>query len=148
MIILDTNIVSEMMKDTPAPIVVAWMNDQPASALFLSTITLGEIVYGLRVLPLGRRRRQLEEGFERLIAEGFSGRILAFDEGAARHYGEIMGRRKEIGRPLAALDGQIASIARTKGYALATRNVRDFVECGVEILNPFEPREGPWKEVR
>ncbi len=139
MIILDTNIVAEMMKDSPAPIVATWLNDQSASALFLSAITLGEIAYGLRVLPQGRRRRQLEEGFERVVAEGFSGRILAFDEGAARHYGEIMGRRKEIGRPLGVLDGQIASIARAKGYAVATRNVRDFVECGVEILNPFEP---------
>jgi hypothetical protein len=142
MIILDTNIVAEMMKDTPAPVVVAWLNDQPASALFLSTITIGEIVFGLRAMPQGRRRRQLEEGFERIVAEGFSGRILVFDEGAARHYGEIMGRRKEIGRPLGILDGQIASIARAKGYAVATRNVRDFVECGVEILNPFEPRSG------
>jgi hypothetical protein len=142
MIILDTNVVAEMMKNTPAPIVATWLNDQSASALFLSAITLGEIVYGLRVLPQGRRRRQLEEGFEKVVAEGFSGRILAFDEGAARHYGEIMGRRKEIGRPLGALNGQIASIARAKGYAVATRNVRDFVECGVEILNPFEPRSG------
>jgi predicted nucleic acid-binding protein len=141
MIILDTNIVAEMMKDRPATIVATWLNDQPASALFLSAITLGEIAYGLRALPQGRRR-QLEEGFERVVAEGFSGRILAFDEGAARHYGEIMGRRKEIGRPLGVLDGQIASIARAKGYAVATRNVRDFVECGVEILNPFEPRSG------
>jgi toxin FitB len=142
MIILDTNIVAEMMKEAPAPTVVAWLNDQPAPTLFLSSITLGEIAYGLRVLPQGRRRRQLEEGFEKVVAEGFAGRILAFDEGAARQYGEVMGRRKEIGRPLATLDGQIAAIARARGYAVATRNTRDFVECGVEVLNPFEPHPG------
>ena len=138
MIILDTNVVAEMMKATPTPPVVAWLNDRDASALFLTTITLGEIAYGLRALPLGKRRRQLEEGFEWLVAEAFAGRILPFDEPAAHRYGEVMARRKEIGRPLAVLDGQIASIARANGCAVATRNVRDFVGCGIEIVNPFE----------
>jgi predicted nucleic acid-binding protein len=137
-LILDTNVVAEMMKETPTLSVVAWLNEQEAAALFLTVITLGEIGYGLRILPPGRRRRWLEEGFERVIAEGFAGRILSFDEKAARSYAEVMGRRKEIGRPLSVLDGQIASIARARGYAVVTRNVRDFVECGVEVLNPFE----------
>jgi len=139
MILLDTNIVAEMMKAAPAPQVVTWLNDQEASTLFLTTPTLGEIAYGLQILPPGRRRRQLEEGFERLLSEAFAGRILPFDEAAARRYGEVMGRRKELGRPLAILDGQIASIAWSQGFAVATRNVRDFVDCGVEVLNPFEP---------
>ena len=138
MIILDTNVVAELMKASPAGEVVSWMNDQEASALFLTTITLGEIGYGLEILPQGKRRLQLEQGFERVIAEAFTGRILAFDEEAARLYGVLMGRRKAIGRPLSILDGQIASIARARGYGVATRNVRDFVECGVDILNPFE----------
>jgi predicted nucleic acid-binding protein len=80
----------------------------------------------------------LEQGFERILVEAFADRILAFGEEASRHYGEVMGRRREIGRPLSVQDGQIASIARANGYAVATRNVRDFVECGVEIINPFE----------
>lgn len=138
MIVLDTNIVSEMMRETPAPSVVAWLNDQDASLLFLAAVTVGEIRYGLRVLPQGKRRRFLEEGFERIIAEAFPGRILAFDEAAAHRYGEIMGRRKEIGRPLAILDGQIASVAWSNGCSVATRNVDDFVDCGVEVVNPFE----------
>jgi hypothetical protein len=138
MIIIDTNVVAELMKASPAGEVVSWMNDQEASTLFLTTITLGEIGYGLEILPQGKRRLQLEQGFERVIAEAFTGRILAFDEEAARLYGVLMGRRKAIGRPLSILDGQIASIARARGYAVATRNVRDFVECGVDILNPFE----------
>lgn len=137
MVILDTNVVAEMMKPWPSPAVASWLNSQESPTLFLTTITVGEIGYGLRVMPQGQRRLQLEQGFERVLAEAFAGRILAFDEEAARHYGEVMGRRKEIGRPLSVLDGQIASIARARGWAVATRNVRDFVECGVEIINPF-----------
>jgi predicted nucleic acid-binding protein len=138
MIVVDTNIVAELMKESPAQAVVSWMNDQEASTLFLTAITLGEIGYGLEILPRGRRRLQLEQGFSRVIVEAFTGRILAFDEEAARHYGALMGRHKEIGRPLSILDGQIASVARAKGCAVATRNVRDFVGCGVEIINPFD----------
>lgn len=137
MVILDTNVVAEMMKPWPSPAVASWLNSQESPALFLTTITVGEIGYGLRVMPQGKRRLQLEQGFERVLAEAFAGRVLAFDEEAARHYGEVMGRRKEIGRPLSVLDGQIASIARARGWTVATRNVRDFVECGVEIINPF-----------
>jgi len=139
MIIVDTNIVAEMMRASPAPAVVAWLNDQEATTLYLTTITIAEIAYGLRILPQGRRRRLLEQGFERVLAEAFAGRILAFDEAAAHRYGEVMGRRKEIGRPLRALDGQIASIARANGGSVATRNVRDFIECGVEVIDPFAP---------
>ena len=138
MIVLDTNVVSEMMRLAPAPSVAAWLNDQDVSLLFLTAVTVGEIRYGMRVLPQGKRRRFLEEGFEKILARGFAGRILAFDEAAAHRYGEIMGRRKEIGRPLATLDGQIASIAWSNGCSVATRNVQDFMECGVEVINPFE----------
>jgi len=139
MIIVDTNVVAEMMRASPAQEVVSWLNDQDAATLFLTTITIGEIGYGLEILPRGKRRLQLEQGFERVVAEAFAGRILAFDEEAARHYGVVMGRRKEIGRPLGVLDGQIASIARASGFAVATRNARDFDEVGVEVINPFEP---------
>jgi toxin FitB len=138
MIIVDTNIVAEMMKPSPDPSVVSWLNDQESAALFLTTVTIGEIGFGLEILPRGKRRLHLEQGFERVIAEAFMGRILVFDEEASRHYGVVMGRRRVIGRPLSIQDGQIASIARAKGFAVATRNVRDFVECGVEVVNPFE----------
>jgi len=138
MIIVDTNVVAELMKGSPAPSVLSWVNDQETSELFLTTITIGEIGYGLEILPQGKRRLQLEQGFDRVIVEAFTGRILTFDEEAARQYGVVMGRRKRSGRPLSVMDGQIAAIARAKGCAVATRNVRDFVECGVEIINPFE----------
>lgn len=137
MIIVDTNVVAEVMRDSPSQAVVSWLNDQETSTLFLTSITIGEIRYGLRAMPQGKRRLRLEQGFERILVEAFSGRVLPFDEEAARHYGEVMGRRKEIGRPMGVLDGQIASIARANGCAVATRNVKHFVECGVEIINPF-----------
>lgn len=138
MVIVDTNVVAEMMKAAPAPAVVAWLNGQESATLFLTSVTIGEVGFGLRSLPQGKRRRQLEQGFERILTEGFAGRILAFDEAAAHRYGEIMARRRKIGRPLSVLDGQIASIARLNGGAVATRNVRDFLDCGVEVINPFE----------
>ncbi len=137
MIVLDTNVVSEMMRASPAPAVVSWLNDQDTSALFLTTITIGEISYGLQVLPQGRRRLLLEQGFERVVEEAFTGRILDFDEKAARRYGDVMARRRKIGRPLSILDGQIAAIARANNCAVATRNGRDFVECGLEVIDPF-----------
>ena len=139
MIILDTNVVTEVMKPAPAATVVAWLNARDSSALFLTAITLGEIRYGLRTLPQGLRRQRLEESFERVISAAFTGRILAFGEEAASQYGEVMARRKELGRPLSVPDGQIAAIARQHGFAVATRNVRDFLACGIEIVNPFEP---------
>lgn len=139
MIILDTNVVSELMKPSPAPAVVSWLNHQETTTVFLTTVTLGEISYGLHTLPQGKRRSFLEQALERVISLAFEDRILSFGIEAARLYGEVMGRRKEMGRPLSILDGQIASIARASGFAVATRNVRDFSDCGLEVVNPFEP---------
>jgi predicted nucleic acid-binding protein len=138
MIILDTNVVAEMMKASPAQEVVDWLNAQDSAVLYLTTITLAEVGYGLQILPPGRRRLLLEQSFERVVSAAFSGRILAFDENAARSYGEVMGTRKAIGRPLGTLDGQIAAIARAQGSAVATRNVKDFIDCGLVVFNPFE----------
>jgi len=138
MILLDTNVVSEAMASAASRAVLRWLNDQDSETLYLSTITIAEIGYGLEVLPEGRRRRTLTDRFERFVATGFSHRVLPFDEKAARVYGELMAQRRKQGRPMSALDGQIASIARSSRFAIATRNVRDFEECGVEIVNPFE----------
>jgi predicted nucleic acid-binding protein len=138
-IIVDTNVVAEVMRASPTPAVVAWLNAQNSASLFLAAITVGEIRYGLRIMPKGRRRQTLEEGFDQIIATAFAGRILAFGEHAASHYGEVMGRRKELGRPLSVPDGQIAALARLHGFAVATRNVRDFLDCGIELVDPFTP---------
>ena len=138
MILLDTNVVSEVMKTRPAEAVVAWLNGQDSEKLYISAITIGEIAYGLRILPDGKRRSGLRERFERFVALGFDQRVLAYDESAARIYGELMGDCRELGLPMSVPDGQIASIARLNHLAVATRNVLDFEHCGIDVLNPFE----------
>jgi len=137
-ILLDTNIVSAIMAPAPPPIVIDWLNRQETVTLYLSTITIAEIGYGLRVMRDGKRRRLLEDRFDKFVADGFEQRMLDFDQQSARLYAEVMGRRKAIGRPLSVLDGQIASIARANDLAVATRNIRDFEECGLDLINPFD----------
>lgn len=114
MIIVDTNILSEFMTSPPANPVLEWLNAQDTIALYLTTISIAEIGFGLRVMPNGKRHQLLQDRFEQFVATAFESRILSFDEPAARIYGEVKGYRKEIGRPLSDLDGQIAAIARTK----------------------------------
>jgi len=138
MIIIDTNIVSEMMKASPETLVLNWFNNQKTSSLYLTTITIAEIRYGIRALPYGKRSQLLAEGFNTLIEIAFENRILNFDETAAYQYGEVMGKRKEMGRPLDSLDGQIIAIAKTNICAVATRNTRDFEHCGLTLINPFQ----------
>ena len=137
MILLDTNVVSEVMKTRPEEAVVAWLNGQDSERLHVSAITIGEIAYGLRILPDGKRQSGLRERFERFIALAFDQRVLAYDESAARIYGDLMGDRKELGLPMSVPDGQIAAIARLNHLAVATRNVVDFENCGIDVVNPF-----------
>jgi len=103
----------------------------------ISAITIGEIACGLGILPVGSRRTQLKERFERFVSLAFAQRVLAFDRAAARTYGEIMAPRREIGRPMSVPDGQIAAITRVNGLELATRNSRDFADCGIDLIDPF-----------
>jgi predicted nucleic acid-binding protein len=138
MILLDTNVVSEVMKTRPEEAVIAWLNGQDSEKLHVSAITIGEIAYGLHILPGGKRRSELRERFERFIALAFDQRVLAYDESAARICGELMGDRKELGAPMSVPDGQIAAIARLNHLAVATRNVLEFEHCGIDVLNPFE----------
>ncbi|MGB5296087.1 MAG: type II toxin-antitoxin system VapC family toxin [Thermoanaerobaculia bacterium] len=138
MILLDTNVISAVMAPAPPRPVLEWLNHQETVRLYLSAITLAEIGHGLRVLPDGRRRRDLENRFTKFVADGFEQRILSFDKRAAFLYGEITGHRRELGRPLGILDGQIASIARAHRLAVATRKTRDFEDCGIELVNPFD----------
>lgn len=125
------------MKPFPSRAVIDWLNDRETASLFLTAVTIGEIAYGIWILPSGKRRRGLQERFERFVKEAFENRILVFDELAARLYGEVMAERRRAGRPLGMADGQIVSIALSKGFAIATRNTQDFANCGVEIINPF-----------
>jgi hypothetical protein len=138
MIVVDTNVISEVMRVRPSPRVLNWLNAQDGNQLFVTTVTLAEVGYALRILPVGQRRWQLQSRFDQFIAQGFEERVLDFTAAAARAYAEIMGHRKELGRPMSLPDGQIASIAHAAGFALATRNIPDFEECGLELINPFE----------
>lgn len=138
MIILDTNIISELMKTAPNQQVISWLDRQDAMTLFTTSVTIAEIIYGLDVLPEGKRRDYLETAFSQVLNDAFKHRILTFDEPAALVYGKLMGSRKRSGHPLSLLDGQIASIAKNHQMALATRNTRDFLHCDLTLINPFD----------
>ncbi|MEY6432380.1 type II toxin-antitoxin system VapC family toxin [Thioalkalicoccus limnaeus] len=138
MIVLDTNLVSEFMTSPPAPAVRAWLNSQATGALHLTTISIAEIEFGLMALPEGNRRRLLASRFEQFVELAFGERILVFDEPAAHLYGRIRAERRARGRPISNFDAQIAAITRANSFRLATRNVKDFDDCGVELINPFD----------
>lgn len=137
MIVLDTNIISEMMKKSPHHAVVRWIDQQDPMLLFVTTITIAEISYGIHALPNGKRRVDIENAFTKTMQEGFKHRILSFDERAAHQYGLLMAHRKERGRPLSILDGQIAAIASVQSATVATRNMSDFSDCDLDLVNPF-----------
>lgn len=137
MILLDTNVVSAAMAPIPPGAVLVWLNAQATDRLFLSTITVAEIGYGLRILPEGRRRRDLEARFRAFVARGFEQRILTFDLGAADRYADLMAHRRAMGRPMSVPDAEIAAIALAHGMALAARNLADFDPCGLDLINPF-----------
>lgn len=137
MIILDTNVLSEVMKPAPSPRVLRWLGQYPPSRLFTTTITQAEILYGLELLPKGKRRNALQSAVEAMFAEDFAGRILPFDCEAAQVFPQIACARRALGRPVTQFDTQIAAIAQTRGAAIATRNTPDFDNCGIPVLNPW-----------
>ena len=130
-------VIAAIMAPSPVNSVLDWLNNHDTSLLYLSTITIAEIGYGLRILPDGKRRKSLSERFMGFLAKGFEQRILNFNERAAYQYAEVMGHRKEIGRPLSIADGQIASIASANDFVIATRNIRDFEERGIKLIYPY-----------
>ena len=138
MILLDTNVVSELMKPAPAQSVARWVAAQPATGVYTSSITEAEILLGIMLLPVGRRRNAIQTAAEAMFAEDFAGRILAFGSDAARFYARIGAERRRAGQPISHFDAQIAAIARSAGASIATRNVADFDGCGVKVINPWE----------
>lgn len=139
MIILDTNVVSEVMRAVPSPNVLDWLANRPAFDFAVTTITVAEIRFGLARLPLGRRRHERERLFDNFCARSFTGRILSFDELAADAFGELIAARERSGRPLLGFDSLIAAIAVSRGLGLATRNIRDFEACGIAVVDPWKP---------
>lgn len=137
MIILDTNVVSELMKAEPAASVREWVASQPASRLFVTAVTQAEILYGIGLLPKGRRRNSIATAAQAMFDEDFNDRVLPFGSDAATIYADIAVVRRKQGRPISQFDAQIAAIARSTGGALATRNVGDFESCEIELINPW-----------
>lgn len=139
MIVLDTNVVSEAMKPVPHPIVQAWLDRQTAETLFLSSVTLAELLFGIRSLPAGRRKNILDETLDGLLAL-FNGRVLPFDTDAARRFAELAVKARAAGKGFPTPDGYIAAIAAARGFIVATRDVSSFRAAGLNVINPWEPQ--------
>jgi len=137
MIVLDTNVVSELVKPSPAEAVFDWFQRHAADDLFLTAITEAEIEFGLALLPEGRRRRTLEAALRPLFDIEFADRILPFDRAAAKVYAALQSDRRRRGRPMDQSDAQIAAITRSHGADIATRNAKDFVGCGIVVIDPW-----------
>jgi toxin FitB len=137
-IVLDTNVISEVIKPSPDAHAMAWLRRQALAEMATTAVSLAEINYGLCRLPRGRRRDDLEARIRTFLARGFGDRILAFDARAADVYGEIVTARQGVGRPIDAFDAMIAAIARSRAASVATRNIADFDGCGVAVLDPWK----------
>ncbi len=137
MILLDTNVISEMMRPRPAAEVISWFDQVDGLPLFVSTITEAELWSGIHQLPVGKRRAELQTLISETLVEDFAGRVLLFDSVAAKSYGKISGQRASLGRPITTADCQIAAIAQVNGFKLATRNTKDFENCDISVINPW-----------
>ncbi len=137
MIVLDTNVISELMRPAPDAGVTAWLAAQDPLDLATTTITIAEIQRGIVRLPNGRQRKSLEERFSAFVEEAFPGRLLAFDRDAAYACGEVSAARERKGLHADAVDMMIAAIVKTAGGTLATRNTRHFEQCGIALANPW-----------
>ena len=137
MIVLDTNILSEIMKPVPDAGVKAWLAARDPLDLATTSITIAEIQRGIVRLPRGKRRKGLEERFSAFVEEAFAGRLLSFDKAAAYAFGEVSAARERQGRHADAVDMMIAAIVKTAEATLATRNTSDFEECGIALINPW-----------
>lgn len=136
MIILDTNVVSEAMKPEPNAAVRAWLNEQAAETLYLSSVTLAELLFGIRALPAGKRKNLLDRALNELLAL-FQDRVLPFDTDAARHYAELAALAREGGRGFPTPDGYIAAIAASRGFIVASRDTAPYEAAKLNVINPW-----------
>ena len=140
MFVLDTNVVSELMRPSPSPVVEGWVAQRPAGHLFFTSIGEAELRFGVEIMPPGARRNSLAAAIEAVLCEDFANRVLPFDSPAARQYAEIAASRRAEGRPISQADCQIAAIAGSRGGTVVTRNVRDFEGIDIAVVNPWESR--------
>ena len=138
MIVLDTNVLSETLKPLPNAAVVAWMAAQPRSTLFTTTVVEAEILYGVAVLADGARKTQLQAALKAIFTEDLLGQVIPFDRDCAEAYAGIAANRKNSGQPISQFDAMIAAATASRGAMLATRNLRDFADCGIPLINPWE----------
>jgi toxin FitB len=137
-VLLDTNVLSELLRARPDSAVLAWFASQPANALFVSAVTQAEMMLGAGLLPAGQRRQRLQQSLEAMFLEDFAGRILPFDSKSAAEYAVVVAARRRAGPPITQFDGQIAAIALSHRFGLATRNGSDFAGCGLVLTNPWD----------
>lgn len=137
MIVLDTNVVSEPLRPSPAPQVLAWLDAQDPRTLFLTTVSVAELLVGAAYLPEGRRRSDLEAGIGDAVTQLFGNRLLPFDLDAATAFAPMMARARTQGVPVGFADGQIAAVAATRDFAVATRDVEPFEAMGSRVINPW-----------
>jgi predicted nucleic acid-binding protein len=137
MIILDTNVISELLRPAPEPKVEHWLSAQDGLNVYLTSISEAELRYGLAIMGNGKRRAALVDAVDRILREDLAGRILPFDSDAAQSYATIAAARRAAGRPIAQADCQIASIALACGATVATRNTPDFEGCEIDLINPW-----------
>jgi predicted nucleic acid-binding protein len=140
MIVLDTNVLSELMRPQPHPAVVDWVAAQPRASLYTASVSKAEILHGIAALPEGRRRAAMAAAAEAMFTDDLAGRVLSFDAAAAVHYAEIVMARRRIGRPIEAFDAQIAATALVAGAGVATRDIGGFDGCGLAIVDPWQTK--------
>ena len=138
MIILDTNVISELARQIPDSGVLAWLDSQEIAEVATTAVTAAELRYGVARLPDGHRKRELAVVIREILTEDFYGRVLPFDERASVRYADVVTGRERIGRPIGVADAQIAAICRDSGAILATRNTADFEETGIELIDPWK----------
>lgn len=137
MIVLDTNVLSETLRPVPNAKVLAWLEVQPRATIFTTTVTRGELFYGVRLLADGWRKTSLLGAVQAIFNEDLAGHVLSFDNASADVYAEIAATRKTAGRPISQFDAMIAAIAQSRGATLVTRNFKDFTDCGIELVDPW-----------
>lgn len=137
MILLDTNVLSECLRPQPDGTVLNWLSRQPRTSLFTATLVEAELLYGVQLLPESARKVELLQAVQAIFNEDFAGRVLSFDREAAQAYAVIASARKKAGKPISQMDAMIASVAQTRGATLATRNTKDFLGCGLVLVNPW-----------